>query len=196
MIRLISFSLLALLLTACAGSGGKKSQSDAANAGGVPVEKAYAYAQKPLQNKRYAEALPLLELAVKHTEVTAEQWANLGLAYSRTGEYAEALKALNKALQLAPGNADVLVEVALAHREQGEFDQARQAYEQALASNPAHALANYNLGILCDLYKQDLDCATRHYQQYLSTSGADEKKVKIWLKDLAKRKQRAAGGGK
>ena len=193
MLRLLSVVTLAFIVTAC-GGGVKKTSSGDIKASSIPPEKAYGYALKEMKKQQFEAAASLLEIAVTMPEVGAEQYANLGIAYSRTEKYDDSIKAFDKALGLAPGNADVLTEKGLVFREQGKFAEARKQYERALATDPAHSRANYNLGILCDLYKQDLDCAIRHYQQYLATSELNQKNVKVWLKDLARRKKKAAGG--
>lgn len=193
-VKVAIVSFVSLLMVACGGASKKLTEAELK--GGIPPEKAYQYAQRALKTKDYDQALPLLEIAAKQPNVDAEQLANLGVALSRTGEYEQAVSLFNRSLKLAPDNADILVEQALAYRELGQFDQAKKIYRQALISNPQHQMANYNLGILCDLYKEDLDCAIRHYQQYLAAFGQEDKTVNIWLKDLAKRKQKALGGAK
>jgi Tfp pilus assembly protein PilF len=189
LLRIVALSLLAMFLVAC-GSATKKSYLNEDGSSSIPPEKAYGYAVKELNKQQFESAVALLEIAVKQDDAGAKQFVNMGIAYSRTEQYEESLKYLTKALALAPGNADILNEIGLLYHEQGKFDLSRQQYVRALSSNPLHMNVNYNLGVLCDLYKEDLDCAIKHYKQYLASSGVDDKQVKVWLKDLAKRKKR------
>lgn len=193
MMRISGLLVLSLCLVACGGAA-KKNNQGAAGSTSIAPEKAYGYAIKELKQQRFEAAVALLEIAVKQADAGAEQFVNLGIAYSRTGQYEDSLKYLAKALSLAPNHADILNEIGLAYHEQGKFALSRKQYEKALLSNPTHVNVNYNLGVLCDLYKEDLDCAIKHYEQYLASSGADDKQVKVWLKDLAKRKSRKEGG--
>lgn len=189
LIRLIFITLISLLLAACGGTKSTKAdQASSENDSSVQLEVAYTQAKQLLAKQNYQAALPLMENVARSENATAEQFANFGIVLSRSGEYEDALSALRKAAKLAPNNADVLVEMALVYREQGKFDTARRFYEQALGVAPNHLRANYNLGILCDLYKEDLDCAINSYKQYLALLGQEDKNITIWLTDLAKRK--------
>lgn len=187
--RIFTYSILAVLLAAC-GSATKKTYVNEDGSSTIPPEKAYGYSVKELKAGRFDAAVALLEIAVKQDDAGAEQFVNMGIAYSRTGQYEDSFKYLSKALVLAPNNADILNEAGLLYHEQGKFDLSRKQYEKALITNPTHINVNYNLGVLCDLYKEDIDCAIKHYEQYLAALGSDDKQVKIWLKDLARRKQR------
>lgn len=189
--RVIIITIFAAVLFACGGSPVKTEstlQASSVLQSSIESGQAYTQAKQFLAKKNYAAALPLMEIVARSETATAEQFANFGIVLSRSGEYEDALSAFRKAAKQAPNNADVLVEMALVYREQGKFGNARRFYEQALAFSPNHLRANYNLGVLCDLYKEDLDCAINSYRQYLALSGQDDKNVNIWLTDLAKRK--------
>lgn len=189
-IKSVLLSVGILALTACGGNSYKP-----VVASSIPPEKAYEYAIKAMSHQEYEQAIPLLEIAAAQVGSGVEPKANLGVAHLRSGSYDKGMEILKSTLLVAPGNADILNEMALAHRKQGEFAEARKRYEQILSVEPGNLKANYNLGILCDLYQQDLDCAIARYKQYLAAYGQDDKKVQIWLNDVEKRKALTGEGG-
>ena len=80
-------------------------------------------------------------------------------------------------------------------RQRGQFAQARKAYEKALGINAAYASAHLNLGILNDLYLQNLDTALQHYQRYQVLTGDSDKQVAKWIIDLERRVQASKNTG-
>ena len=114
--------------------------------------------------------------------------------------------ALNQALiQIQKQNykeADVLLQKAIAangknpfaynlqgfvYRQLGQFSKSRAAYEQALSLSPNYAKAHFNLGVLADLYFQDLPLALKHYEAYQGTQTTPDTTVAKWVIDLQKR---------
>ena len=95
-------------------------------------------------------------------------------------------KKVKKALELVPGHPVASNECGLLYRKKGRFDEARAMYEQALAAYPNYYPAHRNLGILCDLYLNDLESAMAHYQVYSQAMPKDNK-VKLWIADLQAR---------
>ena len=75
------------------------------------------------------------------------------------------------------------------YRRAGLFRQARDAYQAALRLRPDYAMAHINLAILCDIYLQDMDCARRHYREYLRLAGAGDNRVELWMADLEQRRE-------
>ena len=114
--------------------------------------------------------------------------------------------ALNQALiQIQKQNykeADVLLQKAIAangknpfaynlqgfvYRQLGQFSKSRAAYEQAITLSPNYAKAHFNLGVLADLYLQDLPLALKHYEAYQGTQTTPDTTVAKWVIDLQKR---------
>jgi tetratricopeptide (TPR) repeat protein len=77
-------------------------------------------------------------------------------------------------------------EYGLLLRKAGRFAEARTIYEKTLATFPEYLPAHKNLGILCDLYLNDLACAMEQYEMYSVAMPGDEQ-VKIWIADLRRR---------
>jgi tetratricopeptide (TPR) repeat protein len=102
-------------------------------------------------------------------------------------KYAEAEKQLRDALAINAKNpyANNLLGIAL--REQGKFKEAKAAYEAALALDPNYAKAHFNLGVLADLYMQDLPTALSHYERYQGLQSKPDPAVANWIVDLQKR---------
>ena len=63
---------------------------------------------------------------------------------------------------------------------------ARLSYERALGVLPGYHFALRNLGVLCDLYLNDLECALQNYENYAEIV-SDEREVKIWIADIRNR---------
>ena len=79
-----------------------------------------------------------------------------------------------------------MYELGLVYRKTGRYKEARTLYESLLSMYPDYLPAHKNLGVLCDIYIQDLRCALDQYQAYLDGMPDDEK-VKIWVADVKSR---------
>ena len=62
-------------------------------------------------------------------------------------------------------------------------------YEKAIEGFPNYYPAHRNLGILCELYLSDPECALEHYEIYTKAKPEDEQ-VKLWIMDLRIRLER------
>jgi tetratricopeptide (TPR) repeat protein len=108
------------------------------------------------------------------------------MAYMRTGKPELAEQHLKSALGLVPGHPVASNEYALLLRKGGRFKEAREIYEKALASFPDYFPLHRNLGILCDLYLNDPECALKQFEIYSEGMPADAQ-VKIWIAELRMR---------
>ncbi len=139
-----------------------------------------------LNQKEYEQAIKLLESITKKTKNFTAPYINLGMAYKELNEFSKAENNLTKALKLNPHHPLAKNEMAVVYRSMGNFIEAKKLYEEILTSHPGFLPARKNLGILCDLYLQDLNCAYKHYEIYLSAIPS-EKTIKIWMTDVKNR---------
>ena len=109
------------------------------------------------------------------------------LASQSTARATEAAEAhLLQALELNPDHPVAHNELGIIYRKTGRFAQARSSYEAALAVFPGYHHARRNLGVLCDLYLGDLECALSSYEAYLTTVPGDDQ-ASMWIADLQNR---------
>lgn len=147
----------------------------------------YARALGLMQAGSDADAMALLRQISQKQPQLSGPLVNQAVILLKQEKYAEAEKALRQALAINARNpfANNLLGVAL--REQGKFPEARAAYEAALAIDPDYAKAHFNLGVLADLYLQDLPLALGHYEKYQSLQSKPDPAVANWIVDLQKR---------
>ncbi len=112
---------------------------------------------------------------------------NQALILNKQQKFAEAQALLEKALTLNSRNPFASNQLGIALRGQGKFADAKASYQTALAADPNYAKAHFNLGVLADLYLQDLPLALQHYQRYQSLQSKPDAAVTNWIVDLQKR---------
>jgi hypothetical protein len=76
--------------------------------------------------------------------------------------------------------------LGIVYRQTGRFSEARASYERALSIHDGFHYALRNLGVLCDLYIEDLPCALASYEAY-SGIVTDDPQVGIWIADVRSR---------
>ncbi|MDJ0890209.1 MAG: tetratricopeptide repeat protein [Gammaproteobacteria bacterium] len=113
----------------------------------------------------------------------AELWP---IRYARE-EQSEADGTVTKAVLTSSGDPDAYNTLGILHRRAGRFEQAREAYQRALTLRPDYAAAHLNLGILCEVYFQDMDCAIRQYEAHQRHSSIANPRINAWIEDLHQR---------
>lgn len=126
------------------------------------------------------------QMAAQHPMLSGPL-VNQGLIYLRQEKWGEVLNVLDQALKINPQNPFAWNQRGVAFRAQGKFKDARAAYEKALAIDPQYAKAHFNLGVLADLYLQDLQLALLHYERYQSLQRKPDQAVGNWIADLRNR---------
>jgi tetratricopeptide (TPR) repeat protein len=138
---------------------------------------------KAEQYESAAQAFKKLAVALPDNAIPA---INLALVYKKLDKPDLAEAQLKKALEIDPDNPVAANELALLYRKTGRFAEARSVYEKTLTKYPHFSMVHKNLGVLCDLYLKDYQCAIDHYKAY-ALSAPNDKSVQIWIADLHKR---------
>ena len=125
-----------------------------------------------IQGGRHAQALPLLERALRVGENDAALHANLGLALSVLGRADEALRRFDKALALRPGMPEALNNKGWTLRSLRRLDEALACFDQALAAQPAFAEVHHRRG-LCLGALQRFDEARAAFERAIALRPGD-----------------------
>jgi tetratricopeptide (TPR) repeat protein len=148
----------------------------------IDFEKAVAL----MQQEKYAEAVPVLNTVIEREKRLPAPYVNLAIAQIKSGDSQAAEENLINALKLDIGHPVANNELGLLYRKKGKFRAARTAYENAIKEHPEYLPAIRNLGVLCDLYMHDFDCALQQFEDYLELQ-PDDKTVAIWVADVKRR---------
>lgn len=200
MLKFLSLSILALLLAACASNPqATRSQSGNIRLDDIKISEEYGVdaevklkfdeAVIRINEEQYEDAISLLLEVTDKTNKHSAPYVNLGIAYARIGKIQDAEESLLTALKINPTHPVTQNELGMVYRKTGRFSEARKVYENVLKQYPQFLPARKNVGILCDIFMNDLECAIEHYQAYLQAMPTDES-VKIWLSDLNNRVSR------
>ena len=112
-----------------------------------------------LKDEAYDRAIEILEKIIEQSPGVTAPYIDLGIAYHRIGDDEKAEKQFKDALELFPGHPVACNQYGMLLRRTGKFNEARGVYEQALVEYPSYYPVHRNLGILYDLYLNDLSKA-------------------------------------
>lgn len=149
----------------------------------LAVRQEYSAALQLLQEERYPEAIELLKKVIQHSQNNSAPYINIAIAYGKVGDPEAAEGYLKQAMAINPKHPVTLNEYGLLLRQTGRYAEARQHYENLLKLYPVFLPARKNLGILCELYLNDVPCAIEQYEVY-SEANPDDGDVKLWLTTL------------
>ena len=114
-------------------------------------------------------------------------FTNLGLAYFRQQQPDLAEQAFLQAIARDPDDAVAHNHLGILERRKGRFQEALTHYQRAVEIDSGYAGAHLNLGILFDLYLQDLEKALQQYQIYRSLGAGENARVDGWIVDIERR---------
>jgi cytochrome c-type biogenesis protein CcmH/NrfG len=100
----------------------------------------------------------------------AEARTRLANLYFDAEKYDEAIKWYAEAVRLAPKDVNVHTDLGVAYYYTNQSDKALEQFDQSLKLDPNHTKTLLNLGIVRAFGKQDLDGATKAWQQVLKLS--------------------------
>jgi tetratricopeptide (TPR) repeat protein len=144
----------------------------------------HAVALLKVQNN--AQAIDLLEKVIAQSPGISAPYIDIAIAYQRVGKLEQAEEHLKTALKLFPEHPVASNECGLLYRKTGRFGEARAIYERSISRFPGYYPLHKNLGILCDLYLDDAECALKQFEIYSERRPADAQ-VKIWISELRMR---------
>ena len=114
-------------------------------------------------------------------------FTNLGLAYFKLKKMDLAEQAFQEAISRSKTDAVAYNHLGILLRYKGQFEEARKHYQRAIAIDSDYAYAHLNLGILFDIYLQDLKMALQQYQKYQALISEEDKQVAGWITDIQRR---------
>ena len=109
------------------------------------------------------------------------------MLYLHREKPALAKQAFEQAIIIDNQDAVAFNNLAIIQRQNGEFKKALFNYYKAINAKPDYANAHLNLGILLDLYLQDLPKALEQYEIYQKLTANSDEKVKKWIVDIKRR---------
>jgi Flp pilus assembly protein TadD len=209
---ILSLAVMTMVLSGCAaGAKVTPKPAEASSFKGPSVERlsdrqqGFVIHEDPIMNAESREdfdhALSLLkdgendkaiELLAKIIELSpgvTTPHIDIAVAYMRTGKTGPAEEHLKTALGLFPAHPVASNEYGLLLRRAGRFKEARDVYLKAIARFPEYLPVHKNLGILCDLYMVDPECALHEFETYAAGAPADTR-VKTWIAELKIRLKR------
>ncbi|VAW51078.1 hypothetical protein MNBD_GAMMA05-956 [hydrothermal vent metagenome] len=193
MLRKVSICLSCAFLFSCAG-GDARMQADVSMIKAPTsyvdvdsdVELDFKNAITLMQQEQNAQAIAVLKAVIDREQRLPAPYVNIAIAYNKIEDTKAAEENLIKALKLDIGHPVANNELGLLYRKSGKFNAARTAYQNAIKDHPNYLPAKRNLGVLCDLYLHDFDCALEQFEEYLEIE-PDDKTVAIWVADVKRR---------
>jgi len=153
----------------------------------VPVQEDYQKALVLMKAQQLDDAFKMFDDIQTKTPMFAGPVLNQALIRIQQQNFKEADLLLKKAAGINEKNPFIYNLQGFVARQQGQFATARTAYEKAIAISPKYAKAHFNLGVLADLYLQDLPLALQHYEAYQTFQTSPDATVAKWVVDLQKR---------
>ncbi|PKI54726.1 hypothetical protein CRG98_024926 [Punica granatum] len=98
-----------------------------------------------VHKKKWSEAVPSLQSAIRGYPSCTDLWEALGLAYQRLGMYTAAIKSYGRAIELDSARIFARVESGNIFMMLGSFRKGIEQFEKALEISPQNLSANYGL---------------------------------------------------
>ena len=182
-----------VFLNSCSNTPSESKKGSPATKGvelSADEQKSYSDALEAIKNEEADKAVqPLFKIAHNHPEHLGA-WINLSNAYLKGMKINDAENAAARAKALNPKVAEIYNLQGLISVQKGEYGNAEKNYLQAIQLKENYALSHYNLGLLYDMYYQDIDRAIVQYDRYLELSDGSDKKTLGWVTELKQKAKR------
>lgn len=149
----------------------------------IDIKNKFDEAMVLMKSGDYQKGADVLEGVVTKSQTNPVPLINLAIANAKLGNLEKAENHLKSALAVEADNPVASNELGIIYRKLGRFSEARAVFEGALQKYPNFALVHKNLGILCDIYMRDYECALKGYVAYSGAFPGD-KTAKIWIADV------------
>ena len=150
------------------------------------VQESFDQALQLLQAEQYDAAIDVLNTVVEREKRLTAPYINLAMAYREKGDDKMVEENLLKALAIDHAQPVANNELGILYRKLGRFDDAKKAYTTALSEYPDYLPVIKNLGILCDIYMRDPQCALEQFEKY-QQKAPEDKTIEVWIADLKTR---------
>lgn len=155
-----------------------------------PIDFNQQFYEEAVAELKAGETELALELLVQVSNDAPDKprvFTNLGLAYYKLQQPDLAEQAFKQAVSRDDRDAVAHNHLGVLQRQKGQFESARDHYQRAIKINSDYASAHLNLGILFDIYLQDLKLALQQYQKYQTLVSEEDTTVKGWIVDIQRR---------
>jgi len=193
LLQLLQLLLLTLLLAGCGAIPGTRQAGVGAGAQSadtpeVPqrAQTMYEQAAAIMASGDYLEAQFRFQEFLMQYPGYPGAHVNLAIIYASNGDDQGAENSITDALMIDSQYPPALNQLGMLLRRQGRFQEAESAYLKAVMADPDYPLPHYNLGVLNELYLQQLESALLHYERYQALAEND-KQVGKWIADLKRR---------
>jgi tetratricopeptide (TPR) repeat protein len=169
----IAFGIAGVLFGLIAGWIIGSQQATVSSGGGAPAATSAgstsATAATPTRAPTVDEnQVTALKSAAERNPQDASPRTQLGNLYFDGERYDDAIKWYTESLKLAPKDVNVSTDLGVCYYYTNQADKALAQFDQSLAIDPKHAKTLLNVGIVKAFGKQDLDGATKAWQQVIA----------------------------
>ena len=163
-------------------------KTDSAPVQQIDPEKAlYQQAIQSTQNGDIDVAIQQFNQLIKTNPSANNAYTNLGLLYLHKTQNDKAKESFQIAIKQNINDAIAYNHLAIIQRQQGEFTHALYNYYNAINADQNYANAHLNLGILLDIYLQELPKALEQYEIYQQLNSPKNEQVDKWIIDIKRR---------
>lgn len=147
----------------------------------------YVAALQAIRAEKYEKAQVMLQSLSSRFPQLSGPLVNQGIVHMELEQYEDAEDRLREALEVNRKNPYAHNALGVALREQGRFDESMKHYREALSLDPKYARAHFNMGVLAELYMQDMALALQHFRAYQNLQKEPDQSVANWITDLERR---------